>query len=126
MAIKNETMVRHILNAFVYTYAGLKAAWKNELAFRGEAVVIAVMIPVGIWLGRTPVEWALLIGSCLSILIIELLNSAVEAVVDRIGPEKHELSGRAKDLGSAAAFIAMVSAAVIWILIAYGRFFLVD
>ncbi len=93
MAAKNETMVRHIINAFVYTFAGLKAAWKNELAFRGEAVVIAVMIPIGIWLGRTPVEWALLIGSCLLILVVELLNSAVEAVVDRIGPEKHELSG---------------------------------
>ena len=121
MGAENETMIRHILNAIVYSFAGLKAAWKNEMAFRGEAVVIAVMIPVGIWLGRTPVEWALLTGSCLAIMITELLNSAVEAIVDRIGPERHELSKRAKDLGSAAVFISMISAAVIWILIAYGR-----
>ena len=66
METENEKMVRHILHAFVYSFAGLKAAWKNELAFRGEAIVIAVMIPVGIWLGRTPVERALLIGSCLA------------------------------------------------------------
>jgi diacylglycerol kinase (ATP) len=122
MENENETMVRHILNAFVYSFAGLKAAWKNELAFRGEAIVIAVMIPVGIWLGRTPVERALLIGSCLAILVTELLNSAVEAIVDRIGPERQELSKRAKDLGSAAVFISMISAAVIWALIAYSRF----
>ena len=121
METENETMVRHILNAFVYSFAGLKAAWKNELAFRGEAIVIAVMIPVGIWLGRTPVERALLIGSCLAILVTELLNSSVEAIVDRIGPERHELSKRAKDLGSAAEFISMISAAVIWALIAYDR-----
>lgn len=122
MAAENETMVHHILNAFVYSFAGLKAAWKNEMAFRGEAVVIAVIIPVGVWLGRTPVEWALLIGSGLTILITELVNSALEATVDRIGPERHELSKRAKDLGSAAVFISMISAAVIWILIAYSRF----
>ena len=121
METENEKMVRHILHAFVYSFAGLKAAWKNELAFRGEAIVIAVMIPVGIWLGRTPVERALLIGSCLAILVTELLNSSVEAIVDRIGPERHELSKRAKDLGSAAAFISMISAAVIWALIAYDR-----
>ena len=122
MAAENETMVHHILNAFVYSFAGLKAAWKNEMAFRGEAVVIAVIIPVGVWLGRTPVEWALLIGSGLTILITELVNSALEATVDRIGPERHELSKRAKDLGSAAVFISMISAAVIWTLIAYSRF----
>ena len=122
MAAENETMAHHILNAFVYSFAGLKAAWKNEMAFRGEAVVIAVIIPVGVWLGRTPVEWALLIGSGLTILITELVNSALEATVDRIGPERHELSKRAKDLGSAAVFISMISAAVIWTLIAYSRF----
>ena len=122
MGVENETIIGHILNAFVYSFAGFKAAWKNEMAFRGEAVVVAILIPVGIWLGRTAVEWALLIGSCLAILITELLNSAVEAVVDRIGPEKHALSKRAKDFGSAAAFISMISAAVIWLLIAYGRF----
>ena len=124
METEKDTLLRHALNAFVYSFAGLKAAWKNELAFRGETVVIALMMPVGIWLGRTPIEWALLIGSCLVILITELLNSAVEAVVDRIGPERHALSKQAKDLGSAAAFISMIAAALIWALIAYSRFFL--
>ena len=102
--------------------AGIKAAWKNEQAFRWEAIIVLLMMPVGLWLGRTAVERALLIASSMSILIIELLNSAVEAVVDRIGPERHELSKRAKDLGSAAAFISMITAAVVWVLIAYERF----
>jgi diacylglycerol kinase (ATP) len=102
--------------------AGIKAAWKNEQAFRWEAIIVLLMMPVGLWLGRTAVERALLIASSMSILIIELLNSAVEAVVDRIGPERHELSKRAKDLGSAAAFISMITAAVVWGLIAYERF----
>ena len=122
MGAEKESLMRHILNAFVYTFAGFKAAWQNELAFRGQAVVIAIMMPVGVWLGRSAVEWALLIGSCLLILITELLNSALETVVDRIGPERHGLSKRAKDLGSAAAFISMLSAVIVWGLIAYARF----
>jgi diacylglycerol kinase (ATP) len=101
----------------------LRVAWKNELAFRTEAIVIAIMLPIGIWLGRSAVERALLIASCFVILITELLNSALEAVVDRIGPQRHELSKRAKDMGSAAAFIAMVAAALVWGLVAFERFF---
>jgi diacylglycerol kinase (ATP) len=122
MSNRNEGLVRHIINAFIWTAAGIKAAWKHELAFRAQVLVIAVMIPFGIWLGRTVVEWALLFGSCMLILIIELLNSAVETIVDRIGLEQNELSGRAKDLGSAAAFFSMATAVIIWGLIAYGRF----
>jgi diacylglycerol kinase (ATP) len=122
MAASKDTLLGHIINAFVYSFAGLKAAWKNELAFRGETAVFAVMIPLGIWLGRTAVEQALLVGSCLIVLITELLNSAVEAVVDRIGTERHELSKRAKDLGSAAALLSMIAAAVVWVVIAYERF----
>ena len=117
-----DTIIAHILNAFIWSMAGIKAAWKNEQAFRWEAVIVLLMMPVGLWIGRTAVEWALLIVSAMSILITELLNSAVEAVVDRIGPERHELSKRAKDLGSAAAFISMITAAVVWGLIAYKRF----
>jgi len=117
-----DTIIRHILNAFVYSFAGLKAAWKNEMAFRLEAVVMAIMLPVGIWLGKSAVEWALLTASCMLILIVELLNSALEAVVDRIGPQRHELAKRAKDMGSAAAFISMITAVIVWGLIAYGRF----
>ena len=122
MSNRREGLVRHIINAFIWTAAGIKAAWKHELAFRTQVIVIAVMIPVGIWLGKTVVEWALLFGSCMLILITELLNSALETIVDRIGLEQNELSGRAKDLGSAAAFFSMATAAIIWGLIAYGRF----
>ena len=121
MGNKNEKLVGHIINAFRYTFAGFKSAWKNELAFRGEVVVVSVMLPLGIWLGRSAAERALLIASLLLILLTELVNSALEAVVDRIGPERHELSKRAKDLGSAAAFVAMVTAALVWIFILVAR-----
>ena len=117
MGNKNENLIGHIKNAFIYTFAGLKAAWENELAFRGEVVVVMIMSPLGLWLGRSAVEQALLIASLLLILLAELVNSALEAVVDRIGPERHELSKRAKDMGSAAAFISMVTAALVWIII---------
>ena len=122
MGNKNENLIDHIVNAFRYTFAGFKSAWQKELAFRGEVVVVAVMLPLGIWLGQSAAERALLIVSLLLILITELVNSALEAVVDRIGPQRHELSKRAKDLGSAAAFVSMVAAALVWIIIAYGRF----
>jgi len=122
MVSGNENLIGHIINAFKYTFAGLASAWKNELAFRGEVVVVTIMLPLGIWLGRSAVERALLIASILLILLTELLNSALEAVVDRIGPQRHELSKRAKDMGSAAAFISMVTAALVWIIIAYDRF----
>jgi diacylglycerol kinase (ATP) len=122
MGAGNDNLIRHIINAFRYTWAGLVSAWKNELAFRGEVVVAIVMVPLGFWLGRSAVEQALLIASILLILLTELLNSALEAVVDRIGPQRHELSKRAKDMGSAAAFVSMVTAALVWIIIALDRF----
>jgi diacylglycerol kinase (ATP) len=122
MGEAKDTIIAHIIKAVIWSMAGIKAAWKNEQAFRWEAAIVLLMMPVGLWLGRTAVERALLIAFSMSILIIELLNSAVEAVVDRIGPERHELSKRAKDLGSAAAFISMITAAFVWGLIAYGRF----
>ncbi len=122
MSEEKDTILAHIAKAVIWSLAGIKAAWQNEQAFRWEATIILLMMPVGIWIGRTAVELALLIASSMLILITELLNSAVEAVVDRIGPERHELSKRAKDLGSAAAFISMMTAAVVWGLIAYARF----
>jgi diacylglycerol kinase (ATP) len=122
MGAGNDNLIRHIINAFRYTWAGLVSAWKNELAFRGEVVVAIVMVPLGFWLGRSAVEQALLIASILLILLTELLNSALEAVVDRIGAQRHELSKRAKDMGSAAAFVSMVTAALVWIIIALDRF----
>jgi diacylglycerol kinase (ATP) len=117
-----ESVLRHIGRAFIWSAAGLKTAWDNELAFRVEAMIIIILMPLGIWLGRSAAERALLIASCLLILITELLNSAIEAVVDRIGREHHELSGRAKDMGSAAAFFSMLAAGIIWALIAFDRF----
>ncbi|UCD78989.1 MAG: diacylglycerol kinase [Desulfobacterales bacterium] len=122
MGEARESVLRHIGNAFIWSAAGVKKAWNNELAFRVEAIIIIIMMPVGLWLGRSAAERALLIASCLLILITELLNSALEAVVDRIGKERHELSGRAKDMGSAAAFFSMLTAAVVWALIAFDRF----
>ena len=117
-----ESVLRHIGNAFIWSGAGIKSAWQKELAFRVEAIIIIVMVPLGIWLARSAAERALLIASCLLILIVELLNSAIEAVVDRIGTDHHELSGRAKDMGSAAAFFSQLTAGIVWALIAYDRF----
>ena len=122
MRSKNENIFRHLRNAVIYSFAGFKSAWNNEMAFRLETIVIALMLPVGIWLGQTVVEWALLVGSGMLVLITELLNSAVETVVDRIGAEQHILSKQAKDLGSAAAALSMLVAAIVWALIAYERF----
>ena len=122
MGSENENIFRHIKNAVIYSWAGLKAAWDNEMAFRTEAIVIALIMPIGIWIGETAVQWALLIGSSMLVLITELLNSAVENVVDRIGREHHLLSKQAKDLGSAAAAVSMLTAVIVWGLIAYERF----
>jgi diacylglycerol kinase (ATP) len=122
MKVENDNIFRHIQNAVIYSIAGLKAAWNNEMAFRIEVIVIALMMPIGVWIGETAVEWALLFGSGLLILITELLNSAVETVVDRIGTEHHILSKHAKDLGSAAAAVSMLAAVIVWGLIAYQRF----
>jgi diacylglycerol kinase (ATP) len=119
---ENKNIFRHIRNAVIYSWAGLKAAWDNELSFRTEVIVIAFIWPIGIWIGETAVQWALLIGSSLLVLITELLNSAVEKVVDRIGTEHHILSKQAKDLGSAAAAVSMLAAVMVWGLIAYERF----
>lgn len=94
--------------------AGLSAAIQNEVAFRLEIFLAAIMIPLAFFLGKTPLQKSLLISSILLVFVIELLNSAIEAVVDRIGTEHHDLSGRAKDLGSAAVFIALIMLVVIW------------
>ena len=90
--------------------------------FGAKSIVIALLMPIGIWIGETAVQWALLIGSSMLVLITELLNSAVETVVDRIGTEHHILSKQAKDLGSAAAAVSMLAAVIVWGLIAYEKF----
>lgn len=103
-----------IWKATGYTWAGLKAAWRHEAAFRQEVALAAFLTPAAILLGRSPVEQALLIGVALMVLVVELLNSAIEAAIDRIGHDAHYLSGIAKDMGSAAVFISLCIVALVW------------
>jgi len=110
-------VLTRIIKAAGYSAKGFRAAWKYESAFRQEVVLTGALIPFAFWLGRDPVEIAMLVASLLLVLIVELLNSGIEAVVDRIGDEHHELSGRAKDIGSAAVFISLVLTAVVWAII---------
>ena len=117
---ENGRGLARILKATACTWAGLRAAWKHEAAFRQEALAAAFFLPLGLWLGDTGVERALLTGSVLLVPVVELLNSALEAVVDRIGPERHELSGRAKDMGSAAVAGAIALAAAAWGCVLWG------
>lgn len=111
----------HVLHACGYSFKGLRAAFRHEEAFRLELLAVIVMLPLAIWLGQTAVEYALLIGSLLLVLIVELINSAIEAVVDRVGVEHHELSGRAKDIGSAAVFLTLLNVTLIWALLLLQR-----
>jgi diacylglycerol kinase (ATP) len=101
---------------------GLRAAFKHESAFRQESVLLLIMLPIAILLGQTIVDYSILIGSLLLVLIVELLNSAVETVVDRVGDEYHDLAGRAKDIGSAAVFVSLVNVLVIWSMYVYQYF----
>lgn len=103
-----------IVRAFGFTLNGLGFAWRNEAAFRQELVVAAILLPAAFFVGVTPVEKLLLIASVFAVLITELLNTAIEAVVDRFGGDVHPLSGAAKDLGSAAVFLSLVLAAAVW------------
>jgi diacylglycerol kinase (ATP) len=107
--------------AFGSTFRGFAAAWREEEAFRQECLLALVVIPLGLWLAETGVERALLAGPMLLILVIELLNSAIEATVDRIGVERHPLSGIAKELGSAAVFVAFLLLFLNWILVLAWR-----
>ncbi|MCE1238640.1 MAG: diacylglycerol kinase [Azonexaceae bacterium] len=98
-----------------YSRDGLRSAWKNEAAFREEAMLAAIALPLALFLGKTGVDRALLVGSVLLVLIVEILNSAVEAVVDKASPEKHELAKRAKDMGSAAVLLSLINVLAIWL-----------
>ncbi|WP_434515071.1 diacylglycerol kinase [Dechloromonas sp. ARDL1] len=111
---KGKQGLTRLINALGYSRDGLCAAWKNEAAFREEVMLAAVALPLAFYLGKTGIERALLAGSIIVILIVEILNSAVEAVVDKASPEKHELAKRAKDMGSAAVLLSLLNAAVIW------------
>ncbi len=121
MAGQQARGVRRLVNAFGYSMAGLLACFRHEEAFRQELLALLLLIPLGLWLGQDGVERALLVGSLLLVPLAELLNSAIEAVVDRFGGEIHELSGRAKDIGSAAVLLSILLALVVWGLVLSGR-----
>ena len=111
---EKQTGIRRLALAMKYTLAGLKAAWRNEAAFRQETAALFVLAPLGIHLGQNGVERSLLVGSCLMVIVVELLNSAIEAAVDRFGPERHYLSKNAKDFGSAAVFVSITMVVLVW------------
>jgi len=109
-----------LFRAFANSFKGFAGAFREEAAFRQELALAVVVVPLGLWLGRTGVEKALLIAPMLLILIVELLNSAIEAAIDRIGFEHHKLSGLAKDIGSAAVFTSILLLVVVWALVLTG------
>ena len=115
MANQNAKGLKRIVNAIFFSIA----TWAHEEAFRQEVLLFIAAVPLAVWLGESPIEKLLLIGSIILVLVVELLNSAVEAVVDRVGLEHHELSGRAKDIGSAAVMLSLIWAAVTWTLILF-------
>ncbi len=111
---KGKTGLKRLWNAFGYSLAGFRAAYKHEDAFRQEVFLAAVLIPLALWLPVGPLAKALMIASVLLVIIVELLNSAVEATVDRISLDNHDLAKRAKDIGSAAVLVSLVNTVVIW------------
>ena len=112
-----STGIRRLVRATGYSLQGLAAAFRHETAFRQEVALTVILVPLALWLGQTGLERAVLIAVWVLVLLCELMNSASEAVVDRIGPELHELSGRAKDIGSATVLVALLNAAVVWLLV---------
>ena len=114
MANQNAKGLKRLINACIFSVAGFKATWQHEEAFRQEVALFVLTTPLALWLGQNNIEKVLLIGSVVLVLLVELLNSAVEAVVDRVGFEHHELSGRAKDIGSAAVMLSLFWAATTW------------
>jgi diacylglycerol kinase (ATP) len=118
---KARTGLNRVWHAAGYSLAGLRAGW-SETAFRQEAIAAVFLVPLAFWLGRTWVEVALLAGTVVALMVVELLNTAVETAIDRIGPEWHDLSKRAKDMGSAAVLLSLLLTIGIWTAAAYARF----
>ena len=114
---KGKTGLRRLMNAFGYSIAGTLAAFKHEDAFRQEVVLAVVLTPVALYFGETAIDQALMISSLLFIIVVELLNSSIEATVDRISVKHHKLAKRATDIGSAAVFFSLINAAIIWFLL---------
>jgi diacylglycerol kinase (ATP) len=117
---KGKTGLTRLINAFNYSCAGLKTAYKNEDAFRQEVLLALVLIPLAFYLEHSAVERVLMVGSVLLLIIVELLNSAIEATVDRISLDHHRLAKRAKDIGSAAVLIGLLNLAMVWGLILFS------
>ncbi len=115
----NNKGLKRIINAFFFSLDGIKACMRTEEAFRTEIFLSIVLIPIGLWLGHTHVERILLVGSILLVLIVELLNTAVERAIDRISFEHHELSKESKDMGSAAVLFSLIVMGLTWILILF-------
>ena len=122
MADQGTQGLTRIIKAAGYSLQGLKAAYINEAAFRQEVWLSIVLVPAGLWLGQSPLEQALLVSVIFLVLMMELLNSAIEAIVDRAGTEPNELAGRAKDIGSAAVFVALLLSVFVWAIILLPRY----
>lgn len=120
---KGKTGLVRIVHAFFNSIAGLKDAWRHESAFRQEVLLAAVLIPIALWVPIAPVERAFLVATVMLVLIVELLNSGVEAAIDRISFEHHSLSKRAKDIGSAAVLVSLLLCAFVWAVILLPRYF---
>lgn len=115
MAKPGKIGLQRMLHASRYSYQGLRAQWRYEAAFRQEVWLFVVMVPLALWFGDTALEQAMMIFSVGMVLVVETINSSIEAVVDRISDETHELSGRAKDLGSAAVMLSLAMTVVVWL-----------
>ena len=113
--------ITRIVRAAGASWLGLTGAFREEAAFRQELGLSVILIPLGLWLGHTGVERALLVAPMLLVLVVELLNSAIEATVDRIGLERHRLAGLAKDIGSAAVLMSFILMGIVWLLVLFGR-----
>lgn len=114
---KGKTGVVRLFNAFGYSLAGFRAAYKHEDAFRQEVLFAAILVPLALWLPVTLIGKALMVGSVLLVIIVELLNSAIEATVDRISLENHDLAKRAKDIGSSAVLVSLINVIVVWVMV---------
>ncbi len=121
MGSQQATGIKRLSNAFGYSMQGFRACFRHEEAFRQEIYASLLLVPLALYLGDTGIERALLLGSWLVVPLVELLNSAIENAIDRIGAEQHELSGRAKDIGSAAVFLALLLCACVWLLVLLPR-----
>ena len=117
---KGKTGFKRLLNALRYSCEGIKEAYRNEDAFRQEVILAAILLPIAFWVNVAAIGRAMMIGSVLLLLIVELLNSAIEATVDRISLDDHRLAKRAKDIGSAAVLITIVNLMVVWLLVLLG------